>query len=597
MARDIKALLRKKKKWTGEEVARASIASWCYEYEQAKNGVIDTEPLFTDAELQEHLNSIEDPAQGRRYNNLISIREWVAKSYSGAIAQQQQLQLYLTTLMNRVTAIRATEDTYKYLSQLPAIMTEKQYKELVSRRREEALHPEGETLTFTMLALLEEALNHYIRELQKKPRDRKNPLQPLKKKLEKERVTDPHILTRYNEVMGEGYYTTVDGVRSDEVTTEEWIEINKDICERIREDDSYSPEEAQQIIDDIVQARYITRVSALFNGATPEEADNIQTETDIKEGFSKRVTWHYYTDPPKDLTKWEILETGDLFEYYPTLAGENYSGKSWEESLVEDIEAFRKEFPTVVASLLKDMKKYFPDAPDLIEAPVEEWLTIGVEWEDLYSMDYYSFRSTYIDNDINYFDGNKRAILNGVAILRPSDVLNKSRCIDEDGNFKPPAIPDTFTELSIQSLFSESEWYAESIKSIEMERSLLLSSYYYLVGYDMIMDIIAREHDLPEFKTFKANSEYMAQRIEGLNGLFLVLFDTVNSIDYEDEELKEKKLEALRNFFYRLDYEAEKPTEQQIEYATSIIKDFKAFKENTVELAKTMLYKLPEEGV
>lgn len=570
MARDIKTLLSKKKTWSGEEVARASIASWLYEYEQAKAGKIYTTPLFTEAELQSHLNSITDPAQGRRYNNLISIREWAGRAYLSSLAQEQQCQLYFSKLFNRVTNIEAVEDTYRYLSELPAIMTEKQYKELVEEKTETALHPDGEQIGFSVFGLLQEAIDYYVKALSKNPRDKKNPLQPLKKKLEAELVTDPHILTRYNKVMGNGYYTLPDGRASKDMTKEEWEEAVSPVLYAIDHNEELTDFERRQLKDQIAEKCILAQ----------EE----------KEGFFTKCEWHEDEDTPEGLNKWEILEAGALGEYYLTLYGE-------EGDEEEEIEAFRKEFPEVVAILLKDMQdKYSLDTVSLIKASSKEWVEWGVIfWEDLYKMDFYHFKKTYIDTDTNYFNGNRRALFNGVALLRPSDILNKSRCIDEDGNYIQPQLPNTFIELSIEALFTDSDYYASVSKDVMLERQYLLDSYYYLQGYNKAIDIIIELFDFPEFEVVKARTDYLAKRIEALNGLFLMLYRKIRNIDYEDEELKQKKLEVLKDFFYKLDYEKETPPEDKVEYATRLIKDFSAFKDKTVEFTTALCYKDPDE--
>jgi uncharacterized protein (UPF0305 family) len=232
----------------------------------------------------------------------------------------------------------------------------------------------------------------------------------------------------------------------------------------------------------------------------------------------------------------------------------------------------------------------------LIKASSKEWIEWGVIfWEDLYKMDFYHFKKTYIDTDTNYFNGNRRALFNGVALLRPSDLLNKSRCIDEDGNYIQPQLPNTFIELSIEALFTDSEYYASVSEDVMLERQYLLDSYYYLQGYNKAIDIIIELFDFPEFEVVKARTDYLAKRIEALNGLFLMLYRKIRNIDYEDEELKQKKLEVLKDFFYKLDYEKETPPEDKVEYATRLIKDFSAFKDKAVEFTTALCYKDPDE--
>lgn len=82
------------------------------------------------------------------------------------------------------------EDLYKYIERLPAIMTEKQYKDLVDSRTDEILHPDGEEIDFNVFNLLEQSLLFYMGLLQKEPHQKNFHLSRFKREKAGERASN-----------------------------------------------------------------------------------------------------------------------------------------------------------------------------------------------------------------------------------------------------------------------------------------------------------------------------------------------------------------------------------------------------------------------
>lgn len=565
--------LLKKQGWTGEELGRLKLANTFTGFSQALQGVKDPKPLISEADFQKMLDTIKEQEEGRTYNNYLKIHDWIAKLYNMAIAHEQQAQLNFNKLLRILSNAMIAEDLYKYIERLPAIMTEKQYKDLVDSRTDEILHPDGEEIGFNVFNLLEQSLLFYMGLLQKEPR-KKNPLKPLKKKLEKELVTDPRILSRYNEVMGNGYYEREDGTRSDKVPSEEWEKLTP-----VTED----PEAQLEL--KIKRKAFIDK-KAMEEGLTQEEAEKeLEKVPELALFIEKPATWHYYDNPPEDLNKWEILQTGDLFEYYPAL-----EGKGTEEEELADIEAFKKEFPEVVDTLLKDMEQFIKG---ISSVPTKEWLTNVYMWEDLYKVDFYGFRKDFVENDTTIFDGNYRAIFNGIAILRPSDLLSKSPCINEKGYYEAPDPRRAILSLSLENFFTESENYATETAKVEDERATFRESVYYLLGYNKALELIAEKYKVEEVLVAQIPFKGMIDRLNAFNGLVRNLYTQIKDTHYEDKELQEKKLEVLKDILYPIDDNFLVIPEERIAQAKRAMKDFKAFKESSYDLC-SILCTIPE---
>ncbi len=573
--------LLKQKGWTGSELGRLQIVTTLKAFKKVLDGEEEPEKAVDRKDIRKMLSTLEDPIEIAIYKGYIGIHEWFRLTYPTAAATEQAAHLNYAKFRELITVATISENVYQYISELPAIMTQKQYEDLVARRKQEIMHPDGEPIGFNLFNLLEQAISYEVRQTENNPR-KKTILKPLKKKLENELVTDQHILSRYNEVMGEGYYSLEDGRRSDQMSREEWEDAVGGAWLK-----GFSEEEREEIMD----RRFMDRTDYIYSGMTEQEADEAQNQKEIELGLHAKTEWHYYEEPPADLTKWEVLERGDLFEWYRSLEGECYEGKSYEESLLEDIEAFKKEFPELVEIILKDMERYIKGVSTI---PIEEWINTIYEWEDLYSMDFYDFREDYI-SDTEIFDGNGRALFNGVAILRPSDLLNHSMRIDnETGYYTPPKIMGISSKFGLEAYFKENEDYAENVEALEITRKQFLTNYYFMLGWNTSLDLIAKAFDIEEIKVGKLQVDYLKDMIESYNSLVKHLYRQIKEMDYPDKELQEKKLEVLKDILCPIPIDKIKIPKEQIEKAKADMAGFKAFLDESKDLRYTLCSPIEE---
>ncbi len=564
---DIKRLLNKKG-WTGRELGQIELANMAYMFSQQIQGK-DPTPLVTHGEFRKMLSTLKDPIQGGIYNEYIKIHEWLSIAYNITSGQEQQAQSNYKTLLNRITVAQALEKTYAYVDELPVIMTEKQYKEYVEKRTEEIVNPQDGGIGLNLFNMFVEALESLVNQLQNHPR-KANPLKALKPKLEAQKVKDPRILTRYNEVMQRGYYTIDEtGQRSDNMTPEEWqkaIESPELAEELARKEEGEILPTAFERITDVAMAT--------FNGATEEEIKAIEG----KYRLVKACTFHLYEEPPEDLNRWEILQTGDLFEYYRSY---------YTQAVTADIEAFKKEYPKVFEAVLKDMRKYLGDT---VDTPIEEWANTVYSWAELYKAHYYSFNEEYV-GDIQIFDGQRRAIFNGIAILQQSTF--NSHTIDEKGYYKAPNVLQGLTPFSLGALFTDYPDYASNAEEVETARENLIDSYYFMLGFNTAIDLIAQYYSVPQLEVFKFDTVSMADRMKAFNLLSAMLYKDIKERQYEDKELQAKKLEVLKDFFYPIGYEKLVIPQENIDKTIELFKSGEAFEDAKIT---DLLCRRYEEG-
>lgn len=579
---DIKRLLNKKG-WTGRELGILELTNMAVMFRQALEGK-QPEPIVDQARFRTMINGITDRQQGKVYNGYISIHEWLSIRYNVAQTQLQQAQLQYRTLVGYITNATLAEDVYRYIEQLPAIMTEKQYRDAREAGLKKWLYDEDGTERGDSLAdLIERGISFYTKQLQTNPA-KPNPLKAIRKKYIAEPVKSKLILEGYNEVMGEGYYTIEDGSgrRSDTMTAEEWQEA------------IITPAMKQALRD----------MKTADGSGTEADADEAQQKKDYERGLATPVKWHYYEEAPADLTKWDIVEAGLMDFYGGLFCGMDVS----EGEYLAELEDFLTEFRELADAIIADIEKLYltgkdPLQPlpvegreplkDIASLPLQDWSSTVFSWGDLYKLDVYGIKKD-AEADTTIFDGNKRAILNGIAILRASDLLDRSPRINESGYYVEPDIMHTLSNFTLEAFFPEAEDYADNLEIVETARQTLIESYYYLKGYNYALEIIASFYDVPEIAIFQMNTSGIEDKIRAFNGLVPILYKKILDTDYEDKELKERKLQVLKDLFQPIDYEALTIPEEKKEAAQQLLVDFKAFQPENANRFDGMLCTLPE---
>lgn len=549
---DINRLL-KKKGWTGDEVGKALILSLIDAFKQNMAGVPAPKELFTPAQLKTMVMSLKDRQQGIRYNRYLGLQSWLMQYQAVANAHFQRLQGDITSLLSLYSTARAAEETSKYIENLPVIMTQKQHDEIRAKRIEEQLAEKGGYSAFQMLHL---ALTHYMVMLRLEP-DEPNPLKAIKKKYQTAPVVTERILSRYNEVEGNGYYTLPDGRRSDQMTSEEWQEALT--TPAMREMMSWEPDKDSP--PEMLLGRATNRARIIFAGGAEEEADKAQEEAEERKGWVIRPEWHYYEKPPADLHKWDILERGGLADFYPALN----DGKG----AAEQAKAFKKEFPELAEALMLEVEEhYFKGFKDI---PVEKWAKTIYSRRDLYAANYWGIRAL-IEQDESIFKGNQRAIQNGIAILRASDYTGKSPRIDENGYYiEPEKRRNISATIGLERFTPENPEYMEEVRILEETRANIAESIYWIKGFNKAIEMTAESIGLPDFTIFKVNIGHSEARLKALNSLFAMFYTDINATE-------ETKLQVLKDYFHPFSEEEVVIPDSVIEKARALLSDnLKAF--------------------
>lgn len=552
MAFDINRLL-KKKGWTGEETGKALIYSLINDYKQTLAGSTDPKPLFSSERIREMLHGFRASASDiEAYNRYIELQNWIKQYQAVANAYFQRFQSSINEYIAVVRAAETAESEYRYIERLPRIMTQKQYDALKAKRIEETLDPNGDgtdAIGDSFLYLLFRAAEYYALQLEREPK-KANPLKAVKKRYQKQPEINPTIIAVWNKEQSEGYLQLPDGTRSDEVSKEEWQE-------RLL----YFSPDMQQLQAEAEEGLTGQPGSLSFERLTKEARAAHMGKEPPEEGKSAAI-WHTYEEAPEGLTKWDIIEahaSGEVYlsEYYPATE----SDTATPEEYIADATAFKKEFPELVDAILKALDAmgytYGEEDRPLSAIPVEEWETTVISWRELYNASFPGFRE-WVEADTNIFNGDKRALMNGIAILRASDLLKgvqgrRSLAIDEEGNYIEPDGSTAYSNLfGLEKYTPANPKSGDDIDYIERNREALEDSLRWLIGYDTALQLIAEEIGIADFTIFSVDIERCLTRTEAVNHLFDMLYQDIDAIDYADKEKKTAKLEALRDVFYPL---------------------------------------------
>jgi hypothetical protein len=574
---DIKRLLSKKG-WTGEETGKALILDLINSYSQTLAGISDPKPLFPPEKITQMLHGFRaSRADIEAYNRYINLQNWIMQYQAVANANLQRFNSCLNEFISIHTAAESAENEYRFIERLPRIITQKQYEELKAKRIEEQLDPEGDgtdAIGDNVFSLILRLIEHYARELEANPKAA-NPLKAIKKRYSSKAVENHAYIIGYNKEMGEGYYVLPDGTRSDEVEDSVWQE-------RLLH---YSPD-LQRLKAEAEEGYAYQEGSLSYERYTKAARAAHMGEPEPEEERSAAI-WHVYEEAPEGLTKWELIRADaeeDAFfsAYIPALTGEEIAP----EAFIADAEAFKKEFPELVEAAFKALDAmgytYGDEEKPLSSIPVSEWETTVFSWRSLYNANFPGFRKE-IESDYSVFDGDKRALLNGVAILRPSDFLkpiNGRTCaaIDENGYFKEPDGESLYSNMfGLNAYLPDNPESGDNIDRVERNRATLDESLRFIIGYDTALELIAKEIGIPDFTIFRADGERCLSRTKALNGLFDLLYTHIDEIAYRDEERKAAKLQALRDVFYPIDTEAFTISEARKKKAAEMLEGLRAF--------------------
>ena len=599
MAKNINSLL-KKKGWTGEEVGRALIASFLHDI---KNSGTDYKPLFTQAEfnnMEDSLNTETDFIEYGVYRQLYSS---LVESFNGAQAYYQQFYNgFYRNLMYLTQALNADKDLIR-IESYPLTMTKKQYKDIVAETSGRL--GKNETSYYSLIFNIVETAFKLINA------DRTKELPaPILKAIEatKEELADnERILINYCEDTEEGYYKLPDGRRSDKMPTEKWREALTEVWNEghslIVDGEPATTEETLKYFN---KKRLLMSYKLFFEGAEDiiaefneasshpiEKKDALElvaeaieeNKADAEKIWGNKLTnymslltkvqtcWHYYTEAPEGLTKYDALENmTDRYSgvYRDRVIAYNGEKAEYTEEIPEEeqLEEFIADYPAVYKAVTEYINGLIPKAKALKK---KDYFKDFISWGELESFNVIGFSfvkepSIYqivdtMEEGGNYsYTDTRRALYAGIAII--THPLHSQT--DEKGYFIDAS--NHYNFITDIDKMATDDFYLTEIK--ELKESIAEPALSYLYAYNSVIDIIGRVYSIEDMEVAKYDLTTFESQIDAYNNLIYEFYFTVAGNEAE----KKRKRKLIKKLFEPFNLERLRPNKEKEEELEKMLK-------------------------
>ena len=590
MARTIDSLL-KKKNWTGVEVGKALVASIVHDIKHQSEP--DYKPLFSQSDFDKMESSLNTDRDYLAYGVYRDIYSGLIDAFNRGQAQHQQFYngyyRYAMYLKDCVTA----EQTLRTAELIPYVMTQEQYNKL-KEQRETTLR--GFTVSFSGLFFT--LLSNIIDSPENAPESIRTALEATKK----EAVTNKRILSNYCKVYGLGYYQLPDGTRSDSFKGEGWHEkLRSEYLKTHKLIIDGKQASFEETIQHYNTKRLLKGYELYFNGVDavrelykehtgkelpPEDEEGImqalesfldlrddenpvenntapfpssvlQIKDIIKDGIGNGAEWHYYTEAPTDLTKYDIIAKSLCF----------YNGEE-SEGVEPQLKEFKADYPALYKALEAYIKELVPQARDL--KPIQYGKDF-ISWGDLAELGVGEYPAYCTADDVgNILEAlaetdedttenllkRKRLMLNGIVIAQAPNAYLLNERGEYSDNLKH--ILDFSSVFNIDSI-GKSESLRNDIHAFR--ENLFLPALQYLYAFNALVKILGAVYDLDDLGEVEISTERFESQLDALNSQLYMLYGNV----YGTKADKERKRDIVKEVFQPIDFEALKPTEEAIE--------------------------------
>lgn len=543
--------IAKKKNPTGEELGRLKVGNAAHTYKQKLEGHTPKH-IISPEELREKIQQLS-PDQREIYEGYDSLGEFIDVYYNVGLSYYQQSQNSYSDLMSYITEAVLVEDMHAHIAKLPAIMTQVQFEEEKKKGLYKWMHEEDGTLKMWSAAdVFKYAYSYFLVKFEENPR-RKNPLKPVKKEYTSMPTVSKIVLERYNAATGNGYKTLPDGRRSDQMTKAQWKKatMSPKMKKLTGQTPGMSTEEWKDF-NALIKGLDLIRARELWENDTLPGSE-LEKKTLENAGYLVKQDFHVYETPPENLSKWEaVRDVFALARMYPAALGDTADTEAFKKEILD----FTSEFSELVSAVVTaiDAAGWFTEK--LAGIDKEEWDKPFISLQALYDLDYYELKTTTDSDKDVLFPDNDRARLNGVAVVQDFKRGFFEQPTDSRGYYIPPRITHQIDDPYSLEDFYPSEENEETINNIRASQKALEDSYYYIKGFNELLQMISKRFNIPGLDIYRLDLEDVEDRIQGLNEMTMKLYHQVYNTDYGEtgDFQRYMKLDALKQTFGEIKY-------------------------------------------
>lgn len=583
MATNINRLL-KKKGWTGKDAGKLLVYSLIHDIKENQNP--NAKALFAQSDFDKIVNSLDSKNDFLTYEIYLAIHNGVQDTNLRAHAMLQQFYHGHYRYYNNLLLCYRTDNAMREAESRPLIMTQTQY----NRHRENAQR-KLKQLTESINSLLFHSLAEFIEHPQQAPTQITAAIEATKQ----EQATNKRILANYNEYMHLGYYILPNGKRSDEMGEKEWkAAVKQAFLEKhkfkINGRDATADETLKEYrLAEAMKAyelffKGIPAIKEAYKGNTGNELDlsaedevllleeienifislgnqsidksfddTIADITDPAAAFSK-PKWKYYAEPPKGLTKYDLLvHCLDRYE------GHEEDGTDEKQQLKE----FKADYPELHKELMAYIKETIPQAKDLKANQSDKDF---VTWGELAELDYANYKTLIVPSKydiieefteadtLENYSKRQRIMWNGITILQEPEAEQ----VDENGDYIESGADPLSFYLSLDYL-AEEETQLENIP--QLQTRLMIPALRYIYALNELLKIIADVYDLAELKNISIDTFVAESQVHAANEILYSFYAQV----YGNKEEKQRKREIIKKLYAPIDVKTLKPTKEAIE--------------------------------
>lgn len=499
----------------GEKVGKMLITSLITEIATQGKGELP----FSEEEFRKAENSIKSEKDSIAYEIYTSMYNGIFDSFNHGQAMYQQFQNGCFRYLNKLEKLIQAEKFEATFEEYPVILTQKEFNEAKAKARSDknAMQQNFYDLFFT-------CLEYFLSEQADVPKAIKVAINETKN----EPVTNKRILINYNKDTGNGYYKLSDGsiIHEHDMLMDNFLHQTLYAQElffrgitAVRT--AYKEKTGKEILSEHENELLIALEKLADNTVLNPHTPAYQYLDTL---FDRE--WHYYDEPPTDLTKYDILKT----------CLDRYTGVYDDISKQEQFNEFKTDYPRLYMALMAYLEETIPPIKGLqIDDLDKNIITVG-ELLKLKHPVYTRLYGKITDWDIKkYVHGNKR-LNGGIAILR--------------GNKKK--------EYGLNTV----EIYKEQLEQKENILDVLITpALKYLYAYNSLLNVLAVVFDIEGIEKAMIDVQTIEGQIYSLNGLLYMLYARVNG----DDEEKALKRKIIKELFQPIEAKELKPTQESID--------------------------------